>query len=113
MTDVPWTRVVPLGNEHDLECFRSGRDSVDTWLREKARGASHLIAIHLCLDDAGVVCGFSPVREAVEPRGPRPGCRFGDAVAEFLQHPRSFLGIVTHHRGELPTSPSHAAGVDH
>lgn len=65
--------MVPLGNEHDLECFRSGRDSVDTWLREKARGASDLIATHLCLDDAGVVCSFFALQSTIVDTGDFPG----------------------------------------
>ena len=64
--------MVPLGDEHDLDLFRSGRDSVDTWLRERARGASHLIATHVGLDAAGTVVGLFALGTAIVATGGLP-----------------------------------------
>lgn len=60
----PWVVVEPLAARHNIDDFRCGRESVDTWFQEKARAADHLVATKVCLDDDGVVCGFFALRPA-------------------------------------------------
>ena len=101
MTEVPWTRVVPLGDEHDLDLFRSGRDSVDTWLREKARGASHLIATHVGLDAAGTVVGFFALGTAIVETGGLPSRlrRGSNAEGQLTAVLLAQLGLEVYCRG--------------
>lgn len=60
-------RTEPLSEDHRIEELYCGRDSVDTWIREKARAAesSGNMRTHVCLDGRDDIVGFVALRTMV------------------------------------------------
>ncbi|GAA0900672.1 hypothetical protein GCM10009559_66770 [Pseudonocardia zijingensis] len=91
----PWVAVEPLAAHHDIDEFRSGRESVDTWFPEKALSATHVAATKmpghrryrlwlLCT----AVRGRERVSPAIEARAnERQGLRRRERRGETLQDP--------------------------
>lgn len=98
---VPWNAVEPLAEHHPVSEFTSGRESVDAWFREKARGAAHLTAPYVCLDSAGAVCGFFALRAAIVNVSGLPGGlkRAGDAEGLAPAVMLAQMGLHEDHHG--------------
>ena len=99
---VPWDVVEPLAEHHPINEFTSGRESVDTWFREKARGAAHLTATYVCLDSGGAVCGFFALRAAIVNVSGLPGVlkRAGDADGLAPAVMLAQMGLHKDHHGD-------------
>jgi hypothetical protein len=98
----PWVRVEPLDDSHLISDFSSGRESVDTWFREKARGAAHLTSTKVCVDAEGKVCAFFALTSVIinvsglPNRLKRAGDNNGYAVAIMLAQ----MGLAQEHQGQ-------------
>ncbi|WP_298966401.1 GNAT family N-acetyltransferase [uncultured Methylobacterium sp.] len=75
MADVTPAPPVLLAQEHDLSAFESGHDSLDVWLRRRARanhiaGASRTYVVTCGLDVVGYYCLASGAIAVVQAPGP-------------------------------------------
>ena len=85
----PWSTVEKLTEEHDLDSFECGLETVDEWFKVRALKAPHLVATHVCVGPDKRVVGFYALKTIILPveglsRAQQKNAMEGQAVGILL-----------------------------